>query len=133
MYLECLRFGGRLDIVEIDNRSTYQDIFGVMNKYAGKYKSKNNIFIFANLDIYFDHSISLLDYIDLKNKCLALTRWDVGVDGKAVHHNRVDSQDVWIFSGAIKKGNYDYYFGKPGCDNRLDYELNKAGYELENP
>lgn len=54
--------------------------------------------------------------------------------------NRPDSQDVWIVHGrpwnnlTAELNNNDHLaLGKPGIDNRLAYELLKAGYQVSNP
>jgi len=47
---------------------------------------------------------------------------------------RDDSQDCWIIRGKPARGMWlDFSLGLPGCDNRLAYELHKAGYVVENP
>ena len=125
----------KVKFIKIKNdRPTYDDIFEIMNKVI----KEDEIGIFANLDIYFDETLSLIDTIHWDvdyDICLALTRWDVDMGGVpgVKHHGRVDSQDVWIFKGEIKVIGGDFSIGKPGCDNRIAHEIGKSGYELLNP
>jgi hypothetical protein len=45
-----------------------------------------------------------------------------------------DSQDCWIVRGWVKPGMWlDFPMGKPGCDCRLAYELQHAGYRIIDP
>jgi len=45
-----------------------------------------------------------------------------------------DMQDAWIIRGTPKEGmTLDFFMGMPGCDNRLAYELQQAGYRISNP
>ena len=114
---------------EIDQRPTYNDFFELINQTV----ADPDISIIANTDIYFDHNISLLNHLAFNDRCLALSRWDIKSDGKAVLNDRNDSQDVWIFKGRIKKVKADFCIGIPRCDNRIACELEKAGYRVENP
>jgi spore maturation protein CgeB len=72
--------------------------------------------------------------IDINNKCFALTRYDLQEDGNYKFHERKDSQDTWIFKGHINKNiNGNFCLGTRGCDNKIAYEIAKAGYEITNP
>ncbi|MBN1983059.1 MAG: hypothetical protein JW795_16115 [Chitinivibrionales bacterium] len=46
-----------------------------------------------------------------------------------------DSQDCWILRGRpkIEKLSLSFPMGKPGCDNRLAWEFQNAGYSIVNP
>ena len=96
-------------------------------------QNPNDINIISNTDIFFDSSINEVKKIS-NNEAWALTRWNYLGDNRAEFFNRHDSQDVWIFRGGARKdldGNYP--MGKPGCDNRLAFELKRAGYLVRNP
>src|ERR1035437_1076490 len=111
------------------NRHTYNDIFEYINTKSGP----DDINIIANSDIYFlDADIALMQNIK-PDECYALTRYDVQADGSAIFLNRVDSQDCWVFKGPIKAIKADWFLGRPGCDNRLAFELQQAGYQVLNP
>ena len=109
-------------------RPTYRDFFELIDNTV---TSANDISIVANTDIYFNETLSLLNIQD--RQCLALSRWDKTKAGLKLHNERY-SQDTWIFKGKMRNVRFcDFYLGIPGCDNRIAYELNRAGYRLHNP
>lgn len=111
-------------------RPTYSDFFNKANEVC----KPTDIAIFANTDIFFDDSIRLVDRIK-DDQCFALSRYDYQKNGGVILHNEKWSQDVWIFKGGVKK-RIDvcaFYMGIPGCDNRIAYEIHKAGYSIRNP
>lgn len=119
----------KLVVFEDTGRPNYRHFFNVMNALS----REGDVCILANTDIYFDDTIQLADRLN-ENSCFALSRYDIKPDGFANLHNEQYSQDVWIFRGKIKKVNYcDFHLGVPGCDNRIAYELHKAGYTVTNP
>ena len=63
---------GKIEEVFIDKRPTYQDF----KNYINANLNKDDIHIIANTDIYFDKHIGILKHINLKDTCLALSRWD---------------------------------------------------------
>jgi hypothetical protein len=96
----------------------------------------NDVNIIANADIIFDETLSHLDKLK-ENDCWALSRWEMRAD-LTKHPEQIqkygDSQDVWIFKGKIKQlGKADFCQGVLGCDNRIAYEIKKAGYNISNP
>jgi len=105
----------------VTKRPTYNDMFEWANEVGG-------ISIIANNDIYFDESIALAESI-LDGECYALTRYNVeaGLESKIG-----GSQDVWIFKDEIKV-DAPFNMGVLGCDNRVAYEIDKAGYFVTNP
>ena len=114
----------------INKRPTYKDFINHINTNS----SPSDIQIIANTDIYFDTNIEVLQHINLKDTCLALSRWDTTNTIKPKLYNRKDSQDVWIFKGPTKQRlKADFPLGVPRCDNRLMYQLQEAGYKVLNP
>lgn len=113
-------------LIEVrDKRPTFQDFFNLFSDDA--------VNIIVNSDIFFDETIQLAKFIR-PNQCYALTRYDWNGNGHARFLNRSDSQDAWIFRGKIKKQMFaDFCLGVPGCDNRIAYEIKKAGYQIINP
>lgn len=111
------------------SRPTYTDMFRIANRFKG------NLKIIANTDIYFDNvNLIKMQHTIEDGMCLALSRWDVAPEGTYTHHANRDSQDVWVFKGEISyEINGDFLMGKPGCDNRIAYEIKKAGYKVRNP
>jgi hypothetical protein len=121
---------GNIEEVFIDKRPTYQDFINYINANS----NTDDIHIIANTDIYFDKNIKVLKHINLKDTCLALSRWDTADTIKPKLYNHNDSQDVWVFKGPVKpelKANFP--LGVPRCDNRLLFELQEAGYRVLNP
>lgn len=116
----------KLTCVNIGKRQTYKDIFSY---------SSDGINIIANADIYFDdRSIRLIKSANLKNKVMALSRYDIKPNGAESHFNYEWSQDSWIYKGILDLSgmDVDFIFGKPACDNRIAYELSKR-YTVFNP
>jgi len=109
-------------------RPTYRDFFDTVNR---KVQTENEVSIICNSDIYFNHTLSQLNIHP--RECIALSRWDYKPEGLRLHNERY-SQDTWIFKGHIRNIRHcDFNLGIPGCDNRIAYELNRAGYRLSNP
>jgi len=113
----------------IYNRPTFNDFINEINLIS----SDEDINIIANADIYFDQSLDALIGLSLQGRCFALTRWDVRHGGRVKLIELANSQDVWIFQGNITGIAGEIPIGVPGCDNRLAYEIRKAGYCLSNP
>ena len=109
-------------------RPTYRDFFELVNRTV---LNKDEISIVCNTDIYFNNTLNYLYFQD--RQCVALSRYD-DKGGWLKLHNERYSQDTWIFKGKIRNVRFaDFYMGIPGCDNRIAYELNRAGYRLLNP
>ncbi|MBK7362944.1 MAG: hypothetical protein IPJ01_11670 [Micavibrio sp.] len=128
-----------------NKRPSYNDYFAITKKL---FNGNNNINIISNLDIIISPEMLLQqpncdihkvasDYL-VNNNCLALTRWDVKNtsdfrDG-SVLFDRPDSQDTWIFKGAIPQiSGADFTLGVAGCDNKIAYLLEQSGYNVINP
>ena len=89
--------------------------------------------IIANADIFFDETLALIESEPLDGKMLCLSRWDEDSNGILRHLDRPDSQDAWIFEPPLPRIASDFFLGKPGCDNRLAYEVACAGLAVLNP
>ena len=115
-------------IIINSKRPTYRDFFDLVNQTV---TTPNDISIVANTDIYFNETLQRLDIHE--RQCVALSRWDYRKEGLKLHNEKY-SQDSWIFKGKIRNVRFaDFYLGIPGCDNRIAYELNRAGYRMFNP
>lgn len=109
----------------VSSRPTFRNYFEVINRVSGN----DDINIIANSDIYFES----LDFDVRHHQCFALTRYECAT---GAFLNRRDSQDSWIFRGLIRNVDLMYCsfsLGRPGCDNRIAWELRNAGYEVTNP
>src|SRR5262249_10910658 len=82
----------KLVTVPVATRPTYKDFFDTINSVS----AASDINILANSDIFFDDTLASLQGVDLRNRCLALTRWDVAADGTSRHLGWQNSQDAWI-------------------------------------
>ena len=117
----------KIKFIQIEKRPTYNYFFKIINKNI----QKNDINIIANLDIFFDNTLSYVSKIK-NNECFALTRWDITKE-KIKFLNKGCSQDTWIFKNKIKKIKGDFYLGRMGCDNKIAYEIQRAKYKIINP
>lgn len=118
-------------MVRLDRRPSFADFF---YQIAPKYSTEDDIKLFANSDIHFDDTLRHLDFIQWEKEiALCLSRWDKNEEGKWTLYPTWDSQDVWVLKGTIKPMFANFYLGKPGSDNRLMYEMDKAGYWVFNP
>ena len=120
----------KLSLRRTDHRPTYDDFFAWINEAAGP----DDISLIANSDIYFDDSIAMLDSLVDSGRCLALSRWDVLPNRSPRLFERGDSQDVWAFRGQVRAGvRGGFPLGVYDCDNKIAWELEKAGYKVRNP
>ena len=125
-------------IVQIITIDPIQPMFFDLFHLISNYSNDKDINVLSNADIIFDNTIDLCNNIRSEN-CYALSRWELNSDlsknEEQVQVNN-DSQDTWIFKGRVKNINTmycDFPMGKMGCDNRIAFEINKAGYNILNP
>lgn len=114
-----------------ERRPTYNDFFELMDKK----EFKDDINILCNADIYLSDLDSIEQHFTEGSKiCLALSRWDMQLNGGFEHFSRADSQDTWIFDGNPNvRTDLDFGMGVAGCDNRLAWELEAKGFDVRNP
>ena len=112
------------NVILVPGRPTFAELFELTKDYP------DDINCFCNSDIYFT-DISMMPVL-MEDECWALTRWEAK-EGMYKFHSRLDSQDSWVFKGVVKPVKADFRQGLWGTDNRLAYELKKAGYIIKNP
>ncbi|MFA6066326.1 MAG: hypothetical protein WC707_04070 [Candidatus Babeliaceae bacterium] len=118
-----------ITIQYIQKRPTYGQLFDYAHQHA-----KNKNIILTNADIFFNHTLHLLDGIDLTNKFLAITRWQVQLDGAITFYTDNGSQDTWIFKTPLRKfQDSNIPLGICGCDNCIAYQAIQSGLEVYNP
>lgn len=129
----------RIKQVNINSRLKFNDVYDFVEK-----QKLMGFIITINSDIFFDDSINVLNKTDLHlhRSLLTLIRYEyrkyiVDLQDCRLFGNRGDSQDTWIFHSDynIKKcfrKAFNFYFGQPGCDNKLLYLYKTLGYELYN-
>lgn len=119
---QCLTLNRKLfdNVILIPDRPTFTQMFERSKDYP------DDINCFCNSDVFFKDLTHL--HTIKPNECFAITRDDL------VKSNYAScSQDAWIFRGVIKHIDAPFPLGFWGSDNRLAYEIKKAGYEVKNP
>ena len=115
------------EIVEIENRITYQFIFD----YCNNMKSED-IFILSNSDILFDYTIHQTRQIK-ENDFYCISRYEIKDNVSEICQHPFWSQDVWIWKNNCRISNANFNMGVQGCDNRIANEAKLSGYNLLNP
>lgn len=125
----------KLRYIKMEKRPTYSDVFSLAREV-----NPDGINFVFNADIYMKpidvlKAVKLIDENILESELvLALSRWDITIEGDYKHYCKKDSQDSWIFKGGLTPHlKADFHFGKPGCDNRIAYELMRQDYLVINP
>lgn len=116
-----------------ESRPTYKDLFEFCNKNL-----KEQICIVANADIIFDDTLRYFESLNMDKTFYALNRWEISTnDGKNWEiepYENPASQDSWIFKSPISVSDeMNYHMGKPGCDNKITYNMRELGYVCRNP
>jgi hypothetical protein len=102
----------------LDKRPSYNDYFSFITKLFGE---QDNINVVSNLDVIVPTETLVYSSLYLLGKsCLALTRWDInnpiGYKQNSSFLNRPDSQDTWIFKGAVPQiAGATFTLGMAGC------------------
>jgi len=122
---------------DIKKRIKYKDIFEFVDE-----KNINGYIVFTNSDIFLDETLRILNHTNMsKTKTfMGLLRYEYNSINKSkslIFGPRPDSQDTWIFHSSMnvdsdKRGDFDFHFGMPGCDNKLFYLLKTYKYTLLN-
>lgn len=111
-------------------RPTYNTFFEQINANA----DDDTISIICNGDIYLDEANARkLRGVNFADRALALSRWEVDLNGNKKLFNYEWSQDTWIVRGRMKDVSCETFLGLMRCDNRVAFELKKAGYSVYNP
>lgn len=136
-------FRGRDKIVQriIGKRLTYADLL----RDTADNVEPNVIVAYMNADIYLDDTIGHVFGLDMRDKLLALLRWDTDEKGTepVIFGPYSDSQDTWILlsdsihararAGSIDYARFDYELGRAGCDNRFTADMLAARFMILNP
>ncbi|OQR99788.1 hypothetical protein ACHHYP_04417, partial [Achlya hypogyna] len=130
-----------LHIHVLGRRLRFRDAFAYANALPPA------VWIVANADVYFDASVELLQTTPLPQRhvrslvvrsntdVVALTRWEIGTDGKLVFYPRIDSQDAWVFATPLPPHlvrDMAVPLGYPRSDSHLAYRLGKWNYGVSN-
>ena len=109
--------------------------FSYLLALARRQAGWDDITILANADIYFEaYDLGLvMNYLDPAS-CFALSRWERGPDGTLQLLDHSNSQDCWLFRGAVRQiPRCDFVMGTYACDNAIAHRIAEAGYRLYNP
>ena len=121
-----------VDIIT-DERPKYITMFDYINKYT----SDDDINAIINSDCFFNSNFKYIVYHMKHNECYLLNRLEVvDIDDLSKSSRMVgpiDSQDGWVFKGKVHVDGGDYFMGKPGCDNKICYDINNSSYDIINP
>jgi hypothetical protein len=124
-----------VEVINVGKRPTFKDFFD----FFSSEEFRDSINVVANTDIFFLNMQQIdrnLHRLIRGKSCFALTRYDYHLNRPSDLFDRPDSQDTWVFNGYEKLDqvkNIDFTMGLGGCDNRLAYELQQAGFEVLNP
>lgn len=118
----------KITLIQQGRRVCFQDLFA----YANQRLAGHGVIV-ANADIFFDETLGLLEEESLAGRLLCLARWEPTPDGGWQLFDVPFSQDAWIFEAPLPEFRADILLGKPGCENRLAFEAEKAGLVLSNP
>jgi hypothetical protein len=121
----------------IGTRLTYADLLRATVDFV----LPNTIVAYTNADIYLDESIVHVYGLDMRDKMLALLRWDTDERGSepTIFGPYCDSQDTWIvLSDSVKSRTIDYerfnyQLGRAGCDNRFTADMFANRFLILNP
>jgi hypothetical protein len=138
--LSGLKLANKPEQKIIGHRLTYKDVFEQIREMPD-----DVVVAFANADICIDDDTwPLLWSVNLENVFLALLRYDVPDSGNVreaqIFGPRADSQDTWVVRAAdVKKRgadawrNFDFTFGRMGCDNAVAVEVLRQKFTVVNP
>ena len=122
-------------ITFVEGRPTYGYCFALANTI---YPDRS--IILSNADIYFNHTLWLLQEYDLTNTFLVLTRWNIGKRGRMTleyarrRKKNIWSHDVWMFKTPLRAFENDAIrVGTVYCDCRIAYQAKQAGLYVLNP
>ena len=131
-------------IIQINHKTRlkYKDVFSFVAS-----QKLDGYIVFLNADIFLDDTIQNIlktDTNEKKTHCQLRFEYNASknINSCLVFNKngkpRRDSQDTWIYHSKynIKKQKdlnlFDFYFGKPGCDNIFTYLMSSLGFKIYN-
>lgn len=132
---------GKIQQIVISNSSNYKLRFDDAINFINNSKDCNGqICILSNSDIYFNETLSLIDYNNMTNNVFGLLRYDQNENGGINFYSkngepRTDSQDCWIFKSPLNIDTkmLNFEFGTLGCDNVFANIIYNSGIYISNP
>jgi hypothetical protein len=121
---------GNFDWRIVKQRQTY----AMMLDWIGQTVTSNDVSIITNCDIVVPaESLRLIETVIGFREMFCLSRYETGAGGVLNLFDAEYSQDVWAFRGLPPAVAAGFFFGVPGCDNRLAAEVQAAGWTVSNP
>jgi len=126
----------KVEYVEISERPSFSFFFD----YANQHFANKNIIV-CNADIFFDHTLKLIQPDYLEKTLISLTRYEKKEDSyelfitgfKIGQRHYLCSYDSWIFHTPMPQVDcYNFKIGTWSCEKFL-YNAWKAGLKLKNP
>ena len=133
-----LRDLSKVEQVDIGKRLTFAETFRQIRE-----RDISGYNVIINSDIFVDKTINRLTFSDMSRKKIMLAQlrhnYNSGTAFKKARlfGPRFDSQDAWIMHSNFNPTEgecklFGFYFGTPGCDNKLVYLFKILGYEVIN-
>ncbi|MHA2082202.1 MAG: hypothetical protein ACXABD_00470 [Candidatus Thorarchaeota archaeon] len=133
-----IRDMSKVEQINIKKRLTFAETF---RQIRARGISGYNIII--NSDIFLDNTVSKLRFSNISKDKVMLAQlrhnYVSGTSFKSakIFGPRFDSQDAWIMHSNFNPTEeecklFGFYFGTPGCDNKLVYLFKILGYEVIN-
>ncbi|WP_158025525.1 exostosin family protein [Maricaulis sp. W15] len=126
---------GRVTVIRMDRRPTYQDWTRLTEAYCPQ-----DISILANADICFDETVSRLEDLFAVDPTgfVALSRYELIGEETSLHPNPHWSQDSWAYCAAHASNPdrdrcLNFPLGVPRCDNKVAYIFAVYGHTIYNP
>jgi hypothetical protein len=115
------------ELIEIDGRPTFQDMFDQANETAGD----DDITLVVNSDCHLDETAADFGCMTA-NEFWCLTRHENGRNGWELWDVPF-SQDGWAWRGNCRIKSAYFLPGTMGCDSVLAYHAYVSGYRVRNP
>ena len=117
--IDSLMMNPKVKIIYTIQRQTYK----MMTDYANEYL-QNEIVCIANTDIWFDDSLKKLNYMNLEDTMLTITRMNQ-YQNYDIENLTVWCHDVWIYRTPLKQMDANLTMGILGCDTLFNIRLKK--------
>jgi hypothetical protein len=136
--VNCLPKSNKIKELIVGHRLSYADVLRTIKDYV----PQGTIVAFANSDISLTDTLRDLWFINMTDLFLAILRYEPSNDDSepTLFGPRPDSQDTWaILSDEVKKrdwgtfSEFDFPFGKAGCDNAMAMEMLRKKFRVANP
>lgn len=128
----------KVELLFLERESSRQISFLDLIKLANNNLDQDSRFIISNSDIYFDDSLSLAENLTFESYVLSLTRHNVFQSFKNMKGNNWErkywTQDSWFLKAPFpEKEDFDINLGWIACDNVINYNFFRHGFDVYNP